>query len=487
MERTGSERDSTEDARADRSDAAEGASARGEPGVGALHASAGNQAVQRHIESVDEPTDRGPQRRDGTTDDKPPVDTARPPGTALPVQLQGGTTAQADSAVRSLARAGVRGPGRALPHRSRLEPHVDSLDLSAVTAHTDEAAQQATDALGVSAYAVGTDIALGDSADLEMVAHEVAHVVQQQHGEAPAGGIGRPGDAFERAADEFATSVTRGESVSALPSRAGRGDAAVARDAVQFQNGGGNGNTTEHTVDFHRSDGPYGWTVAYDVEITPAEVRITVGVEITPQSGVSDATVEAVEEEAEREFGRYFDGRFTLEDASGDTRPLRFEVDFDHSSPHHEVDLYPGDGRDNVTNWYANSEPITRAHELGHMLGLTDEYVDTEENVPGRNSASGSDVYRDNSLMGHFHDQGLDAADVRERHGEDIASDLTSETGSDFTAEMSPTYTVRPGDTLKNIALRVYRDENRWVDILFANTIRLDDLPVEPGTTLYLP
>jgi nucleoid-associated protein YgaU len=119
------------------------------------------------------------------------------------------------------------------------------------------------------------------------------------------------------------------------------------------------------------------------------------------------------------------------------------------------------------------------------MVGLTDEYVDSS--VPDRQSESSPGAYQDHSLMGNYKTEGEDAADVRERHGEAIASDLSSETGSRFSAGMSPTYTVRPGDTLTNIALRVYGTEQRWTAVMLANASRIDDIPVDPGTRLYLP
>ena len=490
MQRTGadSERKNPSEAREQASDAGS-APGNGRP-VAALQRAVGNQAVQSSVGDgvPDETAKAGEDGPAGTLDERAREDGRETRSTtgAMPtaVQFSGGTALARGDAL-GVARAGVRGTGRTLPYRSRLAEHVDSVDLSDVRVHADERARRAADSLGANAYAVGTDIAVDETPGLKTVAHEVAHVVQQQHGEQPPGGVGCPGDAYERAADAFAAGVARGESVSPLPSRRGRaGTVSRSPDAVQFQ-ADDESETTEHTVNFRRSDGPYGWTVAYDVAIAPTEVRITVGVDIVPRGGLSDAAVEAVEEETEREFERHFDGRFVLEDAEGTARPLRFEVDFDHDSPHHQVNLLPGSGRDNMTTWHVNSEPITHAHELGHMVGLTDEYVDSS--VPDRQSESSPGAYQDHSLMGNYKTEGEDAADVRERHGEAIASDLSSETGSRFSAGMSPTYTVRPGDTLTNIALRVYGTEQRWTAVMLANASRIDDIPVDPGTRLYLP
>ena len=51
-----------------------------------------------------------------------------------------------------------------------------------------------------------------------------------------------------------------------------------------------------------------------------------------------------------------------------------FEPAFTASDPHHTVEIHPGSGRADMTNWYAKGSGDTAAHEFGHMLGLEDEY-----------------------------------------------------------------------------------------------------------------
>lgn len=62
-----------------------------------------------------------------------------------------------------------------------------------------------------------------------------------------------------------------------------------------------------------------------------------------------------------------------------------------------------------------------------------------------------------------------------------------------FTIEISPTieitgetYTVKPGDTVRGIALRAYGDENAWVKIAQANSIRNPNR-IEAGRVLRIP
>jgi hypothetical protein len=91
-------------------------------------------------------------------------------------------------------------------------------DLSAVRVHAGPRAEAASRSLGARAYAAGQDIVLGQAPSKELVAHEVAHTVQQRRG----GAAGRPGavsrkasgkasgDAIEAAADSAARDVAAG-------------------------------------------------------------------------------------------------------------------------------------------------------------------------------------------------------------------------------------------------------------------------------------
>ncbi|MCX5561516.1 DUF4157 domain-containing protein [Streptomyces sp. NBC_00038] len=101
-------------------------------------------------------------------------------------------------------------------------------DFSQVRVHTDERAAESARSLGALAYTVGQDIVFGanqyqphDRAGRSVIAHELAHVVQQRARPAhPAMrlGIGDAGTAQEAAADRAADAVAHGEKVpSAMP------------------------------------------------------------------------------------------------------------------------------------------------------------------------------------------------------------------------------------------------------------------------------
>ena len=109
----------------------------------------------------------------------------------------------------------TRGSGTGLDGavRGRLEGSLG--DLSDVTVHTDDTADALNRSVAARAFATGTDVyfAKGQyspgSADGDrLIAHELAHVVQQR-GAAAAGPltVSQPGDALETEADDVADSI----------------------------------------------------------------------------------------------------------------------------------------------------------------------------------------------------------------------------------------------------------------------------------------
>jgi len=409
---------------------------------------------------------------------------ASPGKSSLVVQLQASQAAAAggDGGALEAAAGGVAGAGSALPHLDRVQAAFGRHDISGVTAHSGAEAAQANRALGSEAYATGGKVAFaGGSPSLHTVAHEAAHVVQQRAGVQLKGGVGAAGDAYEQHADAVADAVVAGRSAESLldaHAPAGAGNA-VQRAVVQRQD---LSMTQSHNV----SDGPYGWTSAYDIHITDAEVTVTIGAKINPDAGVTPAQVTRVQTVTATEFQRYWDSRFNLKDASGRARPLRVRLDFAAAAPHLQIALHAGAGRDDLSNWFVDSQPIDRAHELGHQLGLKDEYVDAA--APNRAAAGSPGVFTDHSIMGNYPTEGVGGADVRQRHGDQIATDISAATGTAFTAERRNTYIVRTGDTLSAIAQRILGNGNRWPEIQALNRDRVKDPNlILPGWELKLP
>jgi len=106
-------------------------------------------------------------------------------------------------------------PGKPLPPhiRAALENSF-SVDLGAVRFHSDEAAQQTTGTLSARAFTYGSHIFLGAGEhpnDIGLMAHEAAHIVQQQgHSSIQMWSPDRS-DPYEREADRASSAVQRGE------------------------------------------------------------------------------------------------------------------------------------------------------------------------------------------------------------------------------------------------------------------------------------
>jgi hypothetical protein len=89
-------------------------------------------------------------------------------------------------------------------------------DLSDVRVHTDDHADRLNRSVSARAFATGTDVYFaqgeyspGSAGGDKLIAHELAHVVQQRG--APAGGplsVSNPGDALETEADAVADQIT---------------------------------------------------------------------------------------------------------------------------------------------------------------------------------------------------------------------------------------------------------------------------------------
>lgn len=109
-----------------------------------------------------------------------------------------------------------RGSGHSLDTgvQERLSPSLG--DLSDVRVHTDSTADSLNRSVSARAFATGTDVYFaqgeynpGSSDGDHLIAHELAHVVQQRG--APSSGpltVSQPGDALETEADSVADSVS---------------------------------------------------------------------------------------------------------------------------------------------------------------------------------------------------------------------------------------------------------------------------------------
>ncbi|GHC44443.1 hypothetical protein GCM10010507_19320 [Streptomyces cinnamoneus] len=177
------------------------------------------------------------------------------------------------SAVRNVLRTA----GRPLEQgvRQEMEERFGA-DFSTVRVHRDAAAQHSAASLGARAYTAGEHVVLGrdgdDKDDKRVLAHELAHVLQQRLGaHRPAGTdgevwVGEPGDRWERAAEADAQRVLRGSGgLRAVP---GTADAPPARPATHGS------VTVQRLLDHNRQNGTgFGSMLGRDGRVEAAWIR----------------------------------------------------------------------------------------------------------------------------------------------------------------------------------------------------------------------
>jgi hypothetical protein len=135
-----------------------------------------------------------------------------------------------------LVKKVLQSPGQPIDAEARaaMESHFGH-DFSRVRIHADQRAAQSAHAVGARAFTVGNEIVFAPGqytphtlAGQKLLAHELAHVIQQQgvadHAQGPQESltVGAPDDDFEQQADLIADSVMH-SSVTPAPIRAGSG------------------------------------------------------------------------------------------------------------------------------------------------------------------------------------------------------------------------------------------------------------------------
>lgn len=140
---------------------------------------------------------------------------------------------------------GRLGPARSLDTslRANLESYYGQ-SFGDVSVHTGSGAAQVTRSFGAQALTVGPHVAFSPgtyspstTSGRNLIAHEIAHVVQQRKGlsgEILHRGLGQPGDKWEREADELAVGFSQGSKGSGAPNCS---SIATRSPAVQLYSG----------------------------------------------------------------------------------------------------------------------------------------------------------------------------------------------------------------------------------------------------------
>ena len=121
--------------------------------------------------------------------------------------------------IQGIAAYGVRGAGRPMTHLDTIQRAFGHHDVSSMREHTGRNAQESLSILGAEGFSSNGCMAFAGTPDLFTQAHEAAHGVQQaafNGGLRLKGGIGEPGDKYERHADAVAEKVVSGESAEGI-------------------------------------------------------------------------------------------------------------------------------------------------------------------------------------------------------------------------------------------------------------------------------
>lgn len=135
----------------------------------------------------------------------------------------------------------------------------------------------------------------------------------------------------------------------------------------------------------------YGWTAAFEQTWSHIIIRIR----LNPDAGISDATMNTLRDTWRNGIQTTWSNRWGVGRSGEMTCRLTFEVQWVTTNQHHTVRVRPGPERSNMTTWDTQDTGAVAAHEFGHMLGLVDEYSDS--NCPGRSPVNTGTIMDNNS------------------------------------------------------------------------------------------
>jgi hypothetical protein len=170
--------------------------------------------------------------------------------------------------------------------------------------------------------------------------------------------------------------------------------------------------------------GSYGTTAAYDIDLAGIELILTMKIKLVRGHGVTAQDVANVQASAEQAWLGMWDNRFILTDRADQSQHfLRVRVQWVNTGAHFNIRLHRGQGSMDAANWYVIPDtPVTYAHEMTHKMGMLDEYVDPTAVRRRRPTSPG--VFTDHSVMGNYLTEGTGDAEVKLRHGQQLADHI---------------------------------------------------------------
>ena len=123
--------------------------------------------------------------------------------------------------------------------------------------------------------------------------------------------------------------------------------------------------------------GPYSWDYSYTRSFDGNKLVKDIEIDFSFDAalGYTDAQKADYKKAAESAVEGVWNNKYAIKDtATGKLIPII--VDITLSGPFNQkVQVHQGPGRADMTNWYTGDSASVNAHEVGHMMGLYDEYI----------------------------------------------------------------------------------------------------------------
>lgn len=122
----------------------------------------------------------------------------------------------------------------------------------------------------------------------------------------------------------------------------------------------------------------YGMTSKYSYKIEADKIVVTVGISFVADTAQPPADVSAVVAPWKRSIYAKWNQFKAVKDGGGGSKDIVFEI---VASGGNTVNVINADGQSDAGNWYVQDMvnfPNVPSHEFGHMIGLADEYKQTE-------------------------------------------------------------------------------------------------------------
>lgn len=123
--------------------------------------------------------------------------------------------------------------------------------------------------------------------------------------------------------------------------------------------------------------GPYSWDYSYTRSFDGNKLVKDIEIDFSFDAalGYTDAQKADYKKAAEAAVEGVWNNKYAIKDtATGKLIPII--VDITLTGPFNQkVQVHKGPGRADMTNWYTGDSASVNAHEVGHMMGLYDEYI----------------------------------------------------------------------------------------------------------------